>query len=76
MAVGLGLSKTENINRMITLSVITLSGFHCIPNQVETLGKDNKNAIEILDSSFKWSPLQNESTLQDIKLKIKKGTLN
>ncbi len=29
MAMGLGLCKTDNINRMITLSVITLSGFHC-----------------------------------------------
>ncbi len=24
-----GLCKTDNINQMITLSVITLSGFHC-----------------------------------------------
>ncbi len=26
----LGLGHFDNINRMITLSVITLSGFHCI----------------------------------------------
>ncbi len=26
---GLGLGKCDNINRMITLSVITLSSFHC-----------------------------------------------
>ena len=27
---GLGLGHFDNINRMITISVITLSGFHCI----------------------------------------------
>ena len=27
---GMGLYKTDTTNRMITLSVITLSGFHCI----------------------------------------------
>ncbi len=26
---GLGLGQCDHINRMITLSVITLSGFHC-----------------------------------------------
>jgi hypothetical protein len=26
---GLGLCKTENITQMITISVITLSSFHC-----------------------------------------------
>ena len=28
--------KLDHINRMITLSVITISGFHCIRNKVKT----------------------------------------
>ncbi len=30
----LGQAETDNINRMITLSVITLSGFHCTNNLI------------------------------------------
>ena len=51
-----GLLECDNINRMITLSVITLSGFHCNKNTVQW----NNLNILFLGCASGYYPLSNQ----------------
>ncbi len=53
LPMGMGLCKTDTINQMITLSVITLSSFHCIVKRTTFLTK-------IVINVFTWSAISSQ----------------